>query len=224
MRAEFVQTKQIAALKRPLVTMGRLTFSRTQGVLWQIEQPYRLSYVFSEERIVEIGSDGKRRVRETREVPGLTQIGRVFRAVLGANSDALREHFEVTAQGYLPKWAIGLKPRQTQLAQYLSGMQLSGGRFVEESASTKRRRRHTDPLQQFARSGRAQRSGDVALHCRSSGSRRNCWPMNGMRLRALLWRRWAARSRHLALCSSRDRCRCKAICWRPAADRAQSGG
>ncbi len=131
-RAEFVQTKQIAALKRPLVTMGRLTFSRTQGVLWQIEQPYRLSYVFSEERIVEIGSDGKRRVRETREVPGLTQIGRVFRAVLGANSDALREHFEVTAQGDPAKWAIGLKPRQTQLAQYLSGMQLSGGRFVEE--------------------------------------------------------------------------------------------
>ena len=131
-RAEFVQTKQIAAVKRTLVTMGRLTFSRTQGVLWQIEQPYRLSYVFSEERIVEIGSDGKRRVRETREVPGLTQSGRVVGAVLVANSDALREHFEVTAQGDPAKWAIGLKPRQTQLAQYLSGMQLSGGRFVEE--------------------------------------------------------------------------------------------
>lgn len=131
-RAEFVQTKQMAALKRPLVTRGRLTFSRTHGVLWQIEQPYRMSYVLGETRIVEIGSDGVRRIRETRDVPGLAQVGRVFRAVLGANSDALREYFDATVQGDPAKWSIELKPRQSQLAQYLSGMQLSGGRFVEE--------------------------------------------------------------------------------------------
>lgn len=131
-RAEFVQAKQMAALKRPLVTRGRLTFSRSQGVLWQIEQPYRMSYVLGEARIVEIGSDGVRRVRETRDVPGLAQVGRVFRAVLGANSDALREYFDATVQGDPAKWVIELKPRQPQLAQYLGGMQLSGGRFVAE--------------------------------------------------------------------------------------------
>ena len=35
-------------------------------------------------------------------------------------------------QGDPGKWAIELKARQPQLAQYLGGMQLSGGRFVEE--------------------------------------------------------------------------------------------
>ncbi len=131
-RAEFVQTKQMAALKRPLVTRGRLIFSRIQGVLWQIEQPYRMSYLLGETRIVEIGSDGVRRVRETRDVPGLAQVGRVFRAVLGANSDALHEYFDITVQGDPAKWTIELKPRQPQLAQYLGGMQLYGGAFVEE--------------------------------------------------------------------------------------------
>ena len=131
-RATFVQSKQMAALKRPLVTRGRLTFSRSQGVLWQIEQPYRMSYVLGEARIVEIGSDGVRRIRETRDVPGLAQVGRVFRAVLGANSDALSEYFDVTVQGDPGKWTIILKPRQPQLAQYLGGLQLSGGRLVEE--------------------------------------------------------------------------------------------
>lgn len=53
-RAEFIQNKQMPALKRPLVTSGRLVFSRRHGVLWQIEQPYRMSYVLGEERIVEI--------------------------------------------------------------------------------------------------------------------------------------------------------------------------
>lgn len=134
-RAEFVQTKQMAALKRPLVTSGHLTFSRQHGVLWQIEKPYRVSYVLGETKIVEIGGSGGdsvRRVRETRDVPGLAQVGRVFRAMLGANSDALREYFDVAAQGTPAQWSIALTPRQSQLARFLSGMQLSGGRFVEE--------------------------------------------------------------------------------------------
>lgn len=134
-RAEFVQTKQMAALKRPLVTSGHLTFSRQHGVLWQIEKPYRVSYVLGETKIVEIGGSGGdsvRRVRETRDVPGLAQVGRVFRAMLGANSDTLREYFDVAAQGTPAQWSIALTPRQSQLAQFLSGMQLTGGRFVEE--------------------------------------------------------------------------------------------
>lgn len=134
-RAEFVQTKQMAALKRPLVTSGHLTFSRQHGVLWQIEKPYRVSYVLGETKIVEIGGSGGdsvRRVRETRDVPGLAQVGRVFRAMLGANSDTLREYFDVAAQGTPAQWSIALTPRQSQLARFLSGMQLTGGRFVEE--------------------------------------------------------------------------------------------
>ncbi len=131
-RADFVQTKQMAALKRPLVTSGRLTFSRQSGVLWLIEKPYRISYVLGEARIVEIGSDGARRTREARDVPGLAQVGRVFRAMLGAHSEALREYFDATVHGDPAKWSIEMKPRQQQLAQYLSEIRLSGGQFVEE--------------------------------------------------------------------------------------------
>lgn len=37
----------------------------------------------------------------------------------------------VRVQGGPDKWEIDLTPRQAQLAQFLSGLQLSGGRFVE---------------------------------------------------------------------------------------------
>lgn len=134
LRAEFTQSKQTAAMKRPLVTVGRLVYSRPHGVLWQIEQPYRMSFVLGEDRIVEIGPDGVRRERSLREVPGLAQVGRVFRALLGANNAALREYFEATVQGDPTRWTIVLKPRQPQLAQFLTGLQLSGGRFVDSIA------------------------------------------------------------------------------------------
>src|SRR6185369_15238228 len=106
--------------------------SRRHGVLWQIEQPFRMSYVLGEERIVEIGADGVRRERGLRDVPGLAQVGRVFRALLGANTAALRDYFDATVQGDPAKWEIELKPRQPQLAQFLTGLQLSGGRFVDK--------------------------------------------------------------------------------------------
>lgn len=130
-RAEFVQSRQIAAMKRPLVTSGRLLFSQQHGVLWLIEQPYHIGYVLAEDRVVEIASDGSRRERGPRDVPGLAQVGRVFRAMLGTNTSALQEHFEVKAKVDAQKWELVLTPRQAQLAQFLSGMQLSGSRFVE---------------------------------------------------------------------------------------------
>ena len=52
--------------------------------------------------------------------------------MLGANSAALREYFDVMVQGDSARWTVELKPRQAQLAQFLTGLQLSGVRFVEE--------------------------------------------------------------------------------------------
>lgn len=130
-RAEFVQTRQMVSMKRPLTSSGRLTYSRKHGVLWQIEQPYRMSYILSDERIVEIASDGSRKERSARDVPGLAQVGRVFRAMLGANTAALQDYFDATVQGDNSAWTIVLKPRQAQLAQFLSGMQIAGSQFVD---------------------------------------------------------------------------------------------
>ena len=130
-RCEFTQTKTLAAMKRPLVTTGRLVYSRQLGVLWQIEQPYRMTYVLAPDKIVEIGSDGSRRERGLRDVPGLAQVGRIFRAMLSANTAELEQYFSATAQGDTKKWEITLTPRQPQLAQVLTGLQLSGGRFVD---------------------------------------------------------------------------------------------
>jgi hypothetical protein len=130
-RAEFTQTKQMAAMKKPLVISGRFVYAQPQGVLWQIERPYRMTYVLAEEHIAEIGEDGVRRERSVRDVPGLAQVGRVVRAMLGANTAPLQEYFDLSAQGDSAKWSLRLTPRQAQIAQFLSSMQISGGRFIE---------------------------------------------------------------------------------------------
>lgn len=130
-RAEFTQTKQMQALKRPLITTGKMTYSRRHGILWQILQPYNISYVLGEDKIIEINANGLRKERGFRDVPGLAQVGRVFRAILGANASALHTYFDVTAQGDTEKWKLVLIPRQQQLLKSLSLIELSGGEFIE---------------------------------------------------------------------------------------------
>jgi outer membrane lipoprotein-sorting protein len=129
-RAEFTQAKQINGLKRPLQTGGQLVFARQHGVLWRIEQPYQVSYILSEDKVVEIGADGSRKERLARDLPGLAQVGRVFRAMLGANTTALREYFDIQAQGDAGNWSLKLVPRQAQMAQFIERLDISGGSFV----------------------------------------------------------------------------------------------
>jgi hypothetical protein len=165
-RAEFTQTRQMAAMKRPLATSGRLVYARQQGVLWQIEQPYRIGYVLGEERIAEIAADGTRRERRVRDVPGLAQVSRVLRALFGAEAAVLREHFEVTQRGDVTKWELELKPRQPQLAQFLSVAGVRRALRRNDPHGRSGRRRHADPLPQLAGGRRARRRGTAALRPR----------------------------------------------------------
>lgn len=130
-RATFTQTRQMAALKRPLVTTGRMAISRQHGVLWEIQKPYRMTYVLAEHQIVEIGPDGVRKERNVRDLPGLAQTSRMFRALLGANTAALIDVFQVNAQSQANAWQIDLTPRNAQMAQALRGLTVMGGRFVD---------------------------------------------------------------------------------------------
>lgn len=130
-RADFVQTKHMAALKRPLITHGKLLYSRAHGILWQIEKPFRTTYVLGESKIVEISADGVRKERGLSDIPALAQIGRVFRAMLGANTEAVKNNFDASVQGDSSKWQIQLLPNQSQLKQYLVQLTLNGSHFVE---------------------------------------------------------------------------------------------
>ncbi len=128
--ADFIQTKTLQALKRPLRTSGRMVFARGQGVLWMIEKPYQASYALNADSVTEIGPNGSRRVRAAREVPALAQVGRVFQAIFQGDIKGLEEYFEVTMSGDAERWRIDLAPKPA-LARFLKGISARGGRFLD---------------------------------------------------------------------------------------------
>jgi len=130
-RAEFAQSRELAALKRPLQTMGRMTYSRQHGVIWQIEQPYRMTYVLGKDSILEVAVDGSQRRRSFRETPGLAQVSRIFGSILRADSRALDQYFEAQPSGKPTRWQARLTPRQPEVRQALAAVLVRGGHFIE---------------------------------------------------------------------------------------------
>jgi hypothetical protein len=130
LRAEFTQTKTVAALTRPLVTAGSMVYARQHGVLWRIEQPYRVTYALTDAGVSEIDAAGVRRPA-LGEGPGLQHLSRIFRALFEPDFKALERYFTVDAAGNAGRWQMTLTPGPA-LRRVFRGVHLQGGRFVEQ--------------------------------------------------------------------------------------------
>lgn len=132
LRADFTQTKQMPALKRPLITSGKLLYSKTQGVIWQISKPYPISYILSEDKVVEVSADGVRKERAVRDMPGFAQISRIFKAMLSGDVNALNGYFDnkIQIEPNQAGWQLQLTPKQTQTLRFVQGIVVSGNQFV----------------------------------------------------------------------------------------------
>jgi hypothetical protein len=130
-RAQFVQERSIADMTRPTVSRGRITVSRLDGVLWQIESPVKLALAFTQSGVIETGPDGVRRSRGQRRGAVDTEVGRLMQSIVGANEESLKTAFDAVAQGSLERWTIRLTPRAREMARFLREVRLGGGRRLE---------------------------------------------------------------------------------------------
>lgn len=129
-RAQFVQTRNMPDLERPQFARGRLVWSPA-AVIWTIEQPFRTTYVMREDGTLEIGSDGSRTLRSSRDEPAGGRVARVLRALLRGDTQGLAEMFEIDARLQQDRWNITLVPRRSPLTLYLKTVRVSGSAFVE---------------------------------------------------------------------------------------------
>lgn len=126
----FTQTRTMAALSRPLKTSGRLVLAREHGVIWQVQKPLHLTYVVGPKGMLEVGPDGKARMKNAKDAPMVAQMGRILQALLQGRWSALEEFFTLKGEGTPERWKITLTPK-AQTAAFLKGVQVNGGKFIE---------------------------------------------------------------------------------------------
>ncbi|CAN7560471.1 outer membrane lipoprotein carrier protein LolA [Caballeronia sp. LjRoot29] len=131
-RAQFTQTQTLAAMKQPLVSTGSLVFFRERGVIWQIDTPYKATYVITDSGVSEVNANGQRtNTNSGNGVRGVAQVSRMMRAMLGGDLSALYAQFDVHADGTPAQWRMQLTPNQPQLAQSIKGLEMSGGDYLQ---------------------------------------------------------------------------------------------
>jgi outer membrane lipoprotein-sorting protein len=131
-RAQFTQTQTLSVMKQPLVSTGSLVFFRERGVIWQIDTPYKATYVITDTGVSEVNANGQRtKSNNGNGVRGVAQVSRMMRAMLGGDLSALYSQFDVHADGTAAQWRMQLTPNQPQLAQSIKGLEMSGGDYLQ---------------------------------------------------------------------------------------------
>jgi hypothetical protein len=116
-RAQFVQERSLASLTKPVISSGRLVFSR-EGLIWQVETPVKLALVYPASGSAEGGAVQ-------------AEMGRLIRALIAGDLRELRTTFEVVPRGDLERWTLALRPKTSEVSQYLRGIELAGGQHLE---------------------------------------------------------------------------------------------
>jgi outer membrane lipoprotein-sorting protein len=131
-RSQFTQTQTLAAMKQPLVSNGTLLFFRERGVIWQIDTPYKATYVITDAGVAQVDAGGHRVSKPGAQgTRGVAQVSKMMRAMLGGDLSALYSQFDVSAEGSAAQWRMRLTPNQPQLAQSIKGLDMSGGDYLQ---------------------------------------------------------------------------------------------
>lgn len=129
--ADFLQTRRVKALDRPLVSRG--SFQLTDGgFVWTQQTPFQNTLAFDGDSVVETTFIGNQSVTRRLQDPVTTQITRtLFDMMRGSWSD-IRASFHIMEEsGRDDAWTLRLIPIDPAIAQIIPEIMLSGSRFLE---------------------------------------------------------------------------------------------
>jgi len=125
-RGHFVQEKHIRGLTQPLTSRGSFCLSGEQGLLWNVTQPLARSIRVTHKGVAHQAED-------KRWLPGNAQRQTaLFLAVLGGDTAALQQQFELALSGRAEDWQLTLTPKSALLKRIFKRIDISGGALVTQ--------------------------------------------------------------------------------------------
>ena len=136
LRGEFVQTRELTGLKRPLKSSGRMVVDKARGVLWKTEKPIAGTLRVSRQEIVQKdGSQVLMRLSAERE-PAVKTIGSVLFSLFSGDLATLDRYFShrgsLQRRDGKPGWELQLTPREATLASLIQRIEIKGNSNAEE--------------------------------------------------------------------------------------------
>ncbi|MDR2625065.1 MAG: outer membrane lipoprotein carrier protein LolA [Zoogloeaceae bacterium] len=132
-RGDFVQTRQLVNIKKPLVSKGHFLVAREAGVLWENRTPFPQTTRLTRAEIVQTDANGKplMRLSADRE-PAIKLINSILFAVLSGDLSTLAQYFAAEGEVKGTGWKARFTPRDASLARILKSLTLTGASAVTQ--------------------------------------------------------------------------------------------
>jgi len=127
----FDQSKQLAGMKKPLLSNGRFCVVKGKGVLWRTLKPFPNTLRLTRDEIVHLQGDRVAMRMDARNEPVVRMINSVLFSLLGGDLAQLDKMFEVEGTAEKESWQVALKAREPALAKAIGTINLEGGSYVK---------------------------------------------------------------------------------------------
>lgn len=130
-RGQFEQSKQIAALERPLRSSGDFLMARNRGVLWRTRKPFPQVLKLTQHDIIQ-EQNGKVRFQLSAErEPAVQVINQALFALFAGDFAALEQSFSSTCKTEGGRWWVVMQPTASALARIFKEIRLEGANTVQ---------------------------------------------------------------------------------------------
>jgi hypothetical protein len=124
LNASFVQEKKIAALNMPLRSYGKIWFSNSSQLVWQVNRPIKSTMVIMRDEITQFNRKDLRLENKSNIAPA--GIAKLFHSIANGDLENLSEQFETQLNCQEQQWRLLLKPKGAPLNQLLSQLEIHG--------------------------------------------------------------------------------------------------
>ena len=131
-QGEFVQTRTLARIKKPLISTGRFVVARGLGVIWEDIAPFARTMRLAKDEILQT-ADGQTLMHLSADKePAVGVVTGILFGVLAGDLDALTRGFDHDGKVEGARWRLDFTPRDANLARLIRQLTLRGARDIEQ--------------------------------------------------------------------------------------------
>lgn len=124
-QVDFVEEKQVALLKKPLINKGRVLFAAPDQLVRRVDSPVNTAVWIRGSELWMRDSQGTKRLDVGQWGPANVLINS-FLFVLRGDTANLKKHYDMTLACGGAGWRLTLTPRQADLRKILQRMEIEG--------------------------------------------------------------------------------------------------
>ena len=109
-KGQFTQQRYLKNLNMPLTSSGKFILIPNKALLWQVESPFAVTMRITQNGIEQLNSN-EQWIRADRSAGGEEAQLRLFLGLLGGQTVALENQFNLNLEGEAEQWQLLLEPK-----------------------------------------------------------------------------------------------------------------